>query len=534
MNRKTMVLPALVGLLTSVLAGCGSADGAGSDGDAIVVGSTDLIEATDTAPAPLDPAQVYDVGSWGVMHNVFQTLMRMPRSGSTPVPDAARSCGFQDKQSEQFRCTLRKGLTFSNGHELTARDVVFSFERTLAIDYANGPQSLISNIDKVEAAGELEVVFHLKSPDATFPHKLATPATALVDSEDYAKNKLRSGFEMSGSGPYEVSVETSENRLTKAVFTRNPKYQGAVEVGNSKVEMRFFPDARAMEKALNAGDISALNRTLSPEQIVRLRDRSQGDVRLTESSGQEIRYLAFNTDAPGVRDKAVRKAMAQLVDRQAVVRDVYQRTTVPLYSLVPTGTSAHTNSFHNTYGDPSVGKARKILRDADVSTPVKLTLTYSSDHYGPASAKEFQALRQQLNDSKLFEVKIQDVPWRKFRPAAAKGEYAAYGMGWYPDFPDPDNYIAPFFGPDNFLGSPYRNTAIEDDLIPRTRQQEQRTVAVRDFQQAQDIIADEVPVLPLWQGKQYVATRDGITGAEWAVDDAGKLRLWELGRGVKD
>lgn len=533
MNRKTMVLPAVVGLLTSVLAGCGSADGAGSDGDTIVVGSTDLIEATETAPAPLDPAQAYDVGAWGVMHNVFQTLMRMPRSGNQPVPDAARTCGFQDKQSEQFRCTLREGLTFSNGHELTAQDVVFSFQRTLGIDYKNGPQSLTGNIDKVEAASELEVVFHLKSPDATFPHKLATPAAALLDSEDYARNKLRSGFEASGSGPYKLAVETSDNRLTKAVFTKNPQYKGAVEVRNDKVEMRFFTDAKEMEKALTKGDISALNRTLAPEQVVRLRDGNQRDVRLTESSGQEIRYLAFNTDDASVRDKAVRQAMAQLIDRQALTRDVYRRTTVPLYSLVPTGTSAHTNSFYNTYGEPSASKARKILRDADITTPVKLTLVYSSDHYGAVTTKEFQTLRQQLNASGLFDVQVKDVPWKTYRPAAAKGEYAAYGMGWYPDFPDPDNYVAPFFGPDNFLNSPYRNSTIENVLIPRTRQQEQRTVAVRDFQRTQDLIADEVPVLPLWQGKQYVATRDGITGAEWAVDDAGKLRLWELGRGVK-
>ncbi|MBB5938835.1 ABC transporter substrate-binding protein [Streptomyces zagrosensis] len=532
MNRKTMVLPAMAGLLTSVLAGCGGTSGAGSGGDSIVVGSTDLIEATDAAPAPLDPAQVYDVGAWGVMHNVFQTLVRMPRSGNQPAPDAARNCGFQDKQSEQFRCTLREGLTFANGHELTAKDVVFSFQRTLGIDYENGPLSLTGNIDKVEAASELEVVFHLKSPDATFPHKLATPAAALLDSEDYDKGKLRAGFEASGSGPYTLRTETHDNRLTKAVFTKNPDYKGAVEVKNSKVEMRFFDDSKAMEKALTKGDISALNRTLAPEQIVRLRDGGQADVKVTESSGQEIRYLAFNTNASSVREKATRQAMAQLIDRPALARDVYRRTTVPLYSLVPTGTSAHTNSFHNTYGEPSVAKARKILRDAGVTTPVKLTLSYSSDHYGPASVKEFQTLQGQLNASRLFEAKIQDVPWSKFRPAAAKGKYAAYGMGWYPDFPDPDNYIAPFFGADNFLNSPYRNTMIEDVLIRRTRQQEQRTAAVKDFQQIQDIVADEVPVLPLWQGKQYVATRDGVTGAEWAVDDAGKLRLWELGRGV--
>ncbi|MFT2017160.1 ABC transporter substrate-binding protein [Streptomyces sp. 796.1] len=534
MNRKAMVLPAMVGLLTSVLAGCGDADGAGSDGDSIVVGSNDLIEATDGAPAPLDPAQAYDVGAWSLMHNVFQTLLRMPRSGNQPVPDAARTCGFQDKQSEQFRCTLRTGLTFANGNALTAQDVVFSFQRTQAINYKNGPLSLTSNIDKVEAAGELEVVFHLKSPDATFPHKLATPAAALLDSEDYAKDKLRSGFDVTGSGPYTLRTETRDRRLTKAVFTKNPKYQGAVEVRNSKVELKFFAEAKDMQKALDKGDVSTVNRTLAPEQVVRLRDTNQSDVKLTESSGQEIRYLAFNTDDSSVRSKAVRQAMAQLVDRQALTRDVYRRTTVPLYSLVPTGTSAHTNSFYNSYGEPSVSKAKKILRDADITTPVEVTLSYSSEHYGTVTTKEFQALRQQLNDSGLFKAKIQDVPWGTYRPAAAEGKYAVYGMGWYPDFPDPDNYVAPFFGPGNFLNSPYRNSTIENVLIPRTRQQGQRTLAVRDFQHVQNVVADEVPVLPLWQGKQYVATRDGITGAEWSVDDAGKLRLWELGRGVKD
>ena len=48
----------------------------------------------------------------------------------------------------------------------------------------------------------------------------------------------------------------------------------------------------------------------------------------------------------------------------------------------------------------------------------------------------------------------------------------------------------------------------------------------------QDIVADDVPILPLWQGKQYVATRDDITGSEYAMNSSSTLQLWELGRGV--
>ncbi len=107
-------------------------------------------------------------------------------------------------------------------------------------------------------------------------------------------------------------------------------------------------------------------------------------------------------------------------------------------------------------------------------------------------------------------------------------------MGWFPDIPDADNYIAPFIGKRNYLGSPYRNAKIESQLIPDSRQQSDRNAAAADFKQAQKIIADDVPLLPLWQGKQYVAARDDITGLEWALNSSSGLQIWELSRGVAE
>lgn len=534
MKRKTLALPALAGLLISALAGCGGADDSGSGDGAIVVGTTDRIEATAEAPAPLDPAQAYDAASWAVMHNAFQTLMRLPRSGSQPVPDAAEQCGFQDRQSEQYRCTLRAGLKFADGHEMTSADVKFSLDRVRGINHPNGPATLLSSIDKVETPSEREVVIHLSAPDATFPSKLTTPAAAILDSRDYGAKALRKGFDVAGSGPYTVRTEVKDDRLVKAVFSKNDAYQGKLEPQSDKVEIRFFDDSAALEQALADGEVDVANREFSADQIEKLEAGEVEGVRVTESPGQAIRYLAFNTKAPEVKEKAVRQAMARLVDRQALVRDVYKRTGEPLYSLVPTGIVAHTNSFHNAYGEPSVSGARQVLRRAGIQTPVKLTLTYTTDHYGPATAKEFAKLRDQLNASGLFSVKTQGVKWTEFRPAAADGEYAVYGMGWFLDFPDPDNYIAPFIGKGNFLNSPYRNSAIEQDLLPSTRQKAQRTQAVPEFERIQDLVAQDVPVLPLWQGKQYVVAREDVTGTEYALDSSAMLQLWELGRGVKD
>ncbi|MFF4739130.1 ABC transporter substrate-binding protein [Streptomyces sp. NPDC001262] len=531
MNRKTLVLPAVAALLAPALAACGGSSGSGT-GKAVVIGTTDRFEETTDAPAPLDPAAAYDIGAWNVLHSTFQTLMRLPRSGATPVGDAAETCSFGDRNNEQYRCTLRAGLKFSNGHPLTSADVKFSFDRVTAINFENGPASLLSNIDKVETPTDREVVFHLKSPDATFPQKIATPAGSIVDHQAYKKDGLGDGFKVVGSGPYTLSTDVKDDRVTKAVLTRNPDYHGSVELQNDKVEMRFYDDSASMEKALEGGDIDLMNRTMLPEQISRLRDNPPSGVRLLENPGAEISYLAFNTDDPTVKNKAVRQAMAQVVDRQALTRDAYNRADDPLYSLVPSGIGGHQNSFSNRYQDPSASKARTLLQGAGITSPVPVTLTYTTDHYGEATEKAFKVLQKQLNDSGLFDAKVQGVKWADFRPEAAKGKYAVYGMGWFPDFPDPDNFIAPFIGKDNFLHSPYRNNKISGELLPQSRQTAARESANQYFQQAQDIIADEVPVLPLWQGKQYVAVRNGLTGAEWALNSASELQPWELAHGA--
>ncbi|MFI9204514.1 ABC transporter substrate-binding protein [Streptomyces sp. NPDC053048] len=531
MNRKTLVLPAVAGLLAPVLVACGGSGVSGGN-KAIVIGTTDRFEETTDAPAPFDPAAAYDIGAWNVLHSTFQTLLRLPRSGTSPVGDAAEKCSFGDRKNEQLRCTLRSGLKFSNGHDLTSEDVKFSIDRARTINFENGPVSLLSNIDKVETPSELEVVFHLKSPDATFPQKIATPAAAIVDSESYEKNKLGNGFTTVGSGPYTLKTEEKDGRVVKATFSRNPDYKGSVKLLNDKVEMRFYDDSKAMEKALKAGDIDIMNRALLPEQIARLRGSTDKGVRLLESPGQEISYLAFNTEDPSVKSKAVRQAVAQVVDRQALARDDYSRTSEPLYSLVPSGITGHQNSFSNKYGEPSAEKARALLKAANITTPVPLTLTYTTDHYGETTGKAFKSLQKQLNSTGLFTAKVQGVKWADFRPEAAKGKYAVYGMGWFPDFPDPDNFIAPFVGNDNFLSSPYRNTKISNELIPQSREAAQRDTAAKYFQQAEDILAEDVPVLPLWQGKQYVAVREKITGAEWALNSASELQPWELSRGA--
>ncbi|MGW0776088.1 ABC transporter substrate-binding protein [Streptomyces sp. NPDC002835] len=530
MNRKTLVLPTVVGLLAPVLVACGSTDGGSGGGDAIVVGTTDQFVAGEDAPAPLDPAYAYDTGAWNVLRQTLQTLMHSPRGGGEPVPDAAESCLFTDTVSESYRCKLRSGLQFADGTPVTAEDVKFSIERVLAIDSDNGTAALLSNIDTIETKGDNEIIFHLATPDSTFPYKLSTPAAGIVSKEEYDAKKLREGFQVDGSGPYTMNTETDGDRISRVVFTKNPNYKGDLRLKNDKVVLRSFEDADSMGKALESGDIDLMTRTMSPEQIKGMLDEPKDGIELTEMPGLEIRYLAFDTNDPAVKDKAVRQAMASLVDRGQIAGEVYGATAEPLYSLIPKSISAHTNSFFNKYGEPSREKAAALLDEAGIDTPVELTLHYTTDKYGEGTAKEFEALRDQLNASKLFDVKIRGTEWSKFRPAQKRGDYAVYGLGWFPDFPDPDNYTAPFLGEGNFLNSPYVSEKARE-LIPQSRREADRTAAAPAFKQIQDIVANDVPVLPLWQGKQYVAARDGVIGVESVLNTSSDLQLWELSKG---
>ncbi|MFP3990214.1 ABC transporter substrate-binding protein [Streptomyces sp. E11-3] len=532
MNRRTWALPAVIGLLAPVLAACGGSGGGDAGDGAIVVGTTDVFSASKQAPAPFDPAFAYDAGAWNVLRQTLQTLMHLPRGGGEPEPEAAERCGFTDTNSERYECMLRDGLKFSDGSDVSAEDVKYSIDRVRAIKDESGPLNLLAGIDTIEVQGDRKVIFHLEEPDATFPHKLATPAAGIVNPKAYEAKKLRAGFAVDGSGPYSLKAEVKGDELVKAVFTKNPHYKGALKPKSDKIELRSFADTDAMGQALKDGGIHMMTRTMAPKQIEQLSKESGGDIDLVEMAGLEIRYLAFDTTDPAVRDKAVRQAMAQVVDREALIAKAYGSTAEPLYSLVPTTVVGHTNSFLNKYGKPSDAAARAILDKAGVHLPAKVTLHYTTDHYGPGTKVEFEELRGQLNDSGLFDVTIKGTDWDTYRPAQLEGEYPVFGMGWFPDFPDADSFIAPFLDEGNFLNSPYVNSAIRKQHIPQSRREADRLTAADSIEKIQDIVARDVPVLPLWQGKQYIAARDGITGVEWALNSSSNLQLWELGRGV--
>ncbi|GAA3308448.1 hypothetical protein GCM10020295_70510 [Streptomyces cinereospinus] len=333
---------------------------------------------------------------------------------------------------------------------------------------------------------------------------------------------------MTGSGPY---VLDSYEEGAQAELVRNDRYEGFAERRNDAVTIRYFKDSATMVQALRAQDIDVTYRGLAADDVVALQGEDADDtLQLVEGAGADISYLVFNPEDEWAGRTAVRRAVAQVVDRATIAHRIYKDTVDPLYSMVPKGITGHTTGFFDDFGDPDPDKAREILAEDGITEPVPLTLWYTNDRYGSETAVLFQELKRQLEESGLFRITLRSRPWKTFVDGYQKGEYPVFGRGWFPDFPDADNYIAPFVGEQNALGTPYPEPEITGKLLPRSRRESDRGQVEADFEEAQEILVRDARLLPLWQGKQYVAASDEISGVERALDPSTIMMVWELSR----
>ncbi|MGW2636891.1 ABC transporter substrate-binding protein [Streptomyces sp. NPDC001348] len=525
MNMRTHwpVLPIVAGLASGLLTGCGSGTGdSGDTGSSVVMGMSDDVLAT-------DPASGYDPGSWLLFNNVFQSLLSFPKGETEPEPEAAKECSFTDTQAKVYKCTLKDGLKFSNGDALTSEDVKFSFDRMLKINDAAGPAIMFPMLDKVETPDAKTVVFRLNAPDATFPSKIASGAGSIVDHSQYDGDALRKDHKAVGSGPYQLDSFDND----QAVFSVNPHYKGTAEVKNSGVTLKFFHGKQTdLEKALVKGDVDIAYRGLTAGAVADIEKQdAKSGIDVIDGTSAEVQHLVFNMDDPVAGKLGVRKAIAYLLDRDALIRNVYQDTATPLYSIIPAGITGHNTAFFDTYGArPSRTKAAAALHDDGINGKVKLTLWSTPSRYGPATDQELKAIAAQLNASGLFDADVKSVAYSQYEKDIAAGKYGVYVKGWVPDYPDADNFTSPFFGKGNVLSNHYNNSTITASLIPSTAAQSDRSATTKEFARLQKIVADELPVLPIWQAKQYAVVRDGVYGLEYCLDASTVFRFWELSK----
>lgn len=529
-------------VLAASLAACGagkknnggsSSSGAsgGGGGKPITVGTTDKVTS-------LDPAGSYDNGSLLMEIQTYQFLLSIPIGGTTPQPDAADKCEFT--KPTEYSCTIKAGSKFSNGDPLTAKDVEFTFNRVVKINDPNGPSSLLGNMSSVKATDDKTVVFTLKAPnDQTWPFILGTAAGPIVDSKVFPADKLLPDEKIVGSGPYKIA-SYAKNQLVQ--LEANPNYTGPNTPKTAKVALKYFTGSDNLKLDIQSGAIDIAWRSLAATDVESL--RSANGVKILTGPGGELRYVVFNFKTmPGGTDeqkRAIRRAMAFSVDRQAISEKVFKGTYKPAYSMVADGLPGHVDSFKDEFGAaPDKGKAENELKQAGLTTPVSLNLQYTLGHYGPSSDQEYNELKRQLEGTGLFKVNIQSTEYTTYSKQRVADAYPIYQLGWFPDFPDADNYLTPFMVPGEFVHAHYcdkgaTNRPCDKDGLTKDLTTEAtttggpRTEALANIQKKQ--ASGEMPYLPLLQGQQLAAARSNVSGVQETLDIAFLFRFWGLSK----
>ncbi|MDO8145769.1 MULTISPECIES: ABC transporter substrate-binding protein [unclassified Isoptericola] len=532
---------AAVALVLTACGGGGTDEGSEAEGDSgagtsLTIGTTDKITT-------IDPAGSYDNGSFAVMNQVYPFLMNTPYGSPDVEPDIAESAEFT--APTEYTVTLKSGLKWANGNDLTASDVKFSFDRQLAIADESGPSSLLYNLDSTEVVDDTTVVFHLKEAnDQVFPSILSSPAGPIVDEDVFSADALTPDTEIvdgqAFAGQYVITSYTLNELVTYEAFDG---YQGLLgEAKTPEINVSYFADASNLKLEVQQGSVDVAFRSLSSTDIEDL----QGDdgVKVVEGPGGEIRYVVFNfdtqpygaaqDDADEDKALAVRQAVAHLIDREAISEQVYKGTYTPLYSYVPAGLTGATESLKEMYGDgdggPDTDAATQVLEDAGVETPVELSLQYSNDHYGPSSGDEYALIKDQLESSGLFSVDLQTTEWVQYSKDRTADVYPAYQLGWFPDYSDADNYLTPFFLDGGFLGNHYSNPEVDELIVEQgvTEDADERAGVIEEIQ---DTVAQDLSTVPYLQGAQVAVVGSDVSGAEETLDASFKFRYAALSKG---
>jgi peptide/nickel transport system substrate-binding protein len=515
-----------LGVLAAVAVTAIAAIGASTGLSARTQGGT-LVDGTTDSITNLDPAGTYDYGTFTLDLNVFEHLLDF-KNGPNLEPSLATRC-FSVGTLKTWRCNLRRGVTFHDGSDFDSADVKFSIDRVnnakiKAQAKANSPSPLLGNLQSVQTNGKYAVTFHLKSPQATWPAILATQCCFIVPSDTYAPDSLRSNTDSQiGTGPFKLVKYTPGQQ---AVFERNDDYWGPKAKSEGLI-IRYYTKSSTMKLALQRGEIDMVYQSFTPTEITSL--QKQSGVKVYIGAGGRIRYLTFRVNREPTDNPAVRKAVAYMLPRQAIATRVYHGQVQPLYSMVPAGYPGHIDAFATLYGrNPSPAKAKALLKKAGLQTPFPIEIWYTPTHYGDASADEYAEIKRGLEQGGVFKVTLKSTEWAQYSSVLGN-QYNTYQLGWFPDYPDSENYIVPFYRSDTFTQSGYNSPKMEA-IIKQELGAKTLAQRIAWIRRAQVLAAQDVPIIPYWQQSMIAFGRDNVRGIPSTLDPTVIMRFWKLSK----
>ncbi|HEX4421410.1 MAG TPA: ABC transporter substrate-binding protein [Kofleriaceae bacterium] len=511
--RWVIVLCAAAGTLGTLLGACDAGNG-------IFHHQRDpgvLMVAQPADVSGLDLARVVDSESIEVSQILFEGLARW-RPGTTDVEPGLATSWQVSPDGLRWTFELRPGVVFHDGQPLDADAVVFSFERvidphhpsTLGSD-AQYWRLLLKDVERVTALGPMRVEIAIARPYAPLLGELAmfpivSPAAVRMWGDEFDRHPV-------GTGPFAFEAW---NPGEQVVIKRFERYWGETPK-LERIVFRVVLDPRQRLIDLQSGSVDLAAAILPDEEsFVELHP----DLVLIHAPSNDITYLALNTMHAPFGDRRVRRAINHAINKEPIVKLAFQGRAIAAEGPLPPGQwGAHVPAMRYAY-DPAL--ARRLLEQAAADHVFDPSRVYKL--YAPATARTY--LTQPERVARYLQAALAQVgmktelvlqPTTPHFEALSNGDHDLALSGWISDTGDPDNIMYVLLHSDNaVVGSAqniafYSNPAV-DRLLGEAQAELDVPTRLRRYAQAQDLIAEDAPWVPLAHSELVIAARAELSG----------------------
>ncbi|MGH9615674.1 MAG: ABC transporter substrate-binding protein [Acidobacteriaceae bacterium] len=443
--------------------------------------------AIESSPTNLDPRIGVDAQSERIDELIFDSLVKKDAQFNLQ-PDLATSWEMPNPLTYIFH--LRTNVRFQNGQPFTARDVKWTLDSMRDHSILTSKYQAFRNISSIDAPDSHTVVIHMEQPDAALLWNLSDGALGIVpygSGRDFQRHPV-------GTGPFRL---VSQELDKEVVLARNPlSWQAVPKIARLRFEV--VPDEMTRALELRKGSADVASNALSPDMIWSMRKDKM--LAVAEAPGTIVQYLTFNLRDPYLRDPRVRQAIAYAMNRPLIIATLLRGMARPADSLLPTGHWAYTGDVAHYNYNPR--QAKQLLDDAGYrpgqdGIRFHLTMKTSNDEGARVLA---MALQQQLRMVGIA-LDVRSFEFATFYSDISHGAFGIYSLRWIGGNEDPDIFRYAFASssvpPHGANRGDYANAEVDKLLRGAAEEsdQSQRRIA---YVRVQQILAKELPTLPLW------------------------------------
>ena len=476
--------------------------------------------------ATLDPAIGYDWQNWSMIKSLFDGLMGYEPGTTTLRNELADSHEISgDGLTHTF--TLKDGITFHNGREITAEDVKYSLERVTNPETRSPGAGFFSMIEGFDSwnAGEGDglsgvtvvddktVEITLSRPDATFGHVMALNFASIVPQEAVEASGEDFGREPVGSGAFRLAEWTPGQQL---VFERFEDYHRAGVPKLDQVTFSIGLEPTVALLRLQSGEADVPGDGIPPAQFLQVMNDPAQAERVVEGGQLQTGYITLNTQMAPFDDVDVRRAVNMAINKDRIVQMINNRA-VPANQPLPPTMPGYAEDYEGYPYDPE--GAMQMLADAGFPDGFSTELYVMNVDPNPRIA---QAIQQDLAEIGVT-AEIRSLAQANVIAAGGEADQAPMiwsgGMAWIADFPDPSNFYGPILGcagavPGGWNWSWYCNEEIdaraaEADAMTGEGQEGAREDAWRQIYL--DVMED-APWVPVFNEQRFTLHSDAVAG----------------------